>query len=229
MSRVKAVASAIFFASFASASAFADDAAKTEPSAAPVNPAIQVSPGDSWTYEVRDDVTGDLLSTATFVATKVTADGIETRVDREQRITNAKTTTTEIFDTRWRLKDNGNVVFRPYSDNSGAPADLQVGKSWSFKYQSLRKGAALTEQFTGAGKVEAWERVTLPNGSAYDAFKIDVTLSASSGRKREAHSTTWFSPAVNRVIKRIDESRENGKLRDATEQILREYKPAPKT
>jgi hypothetical protein len=108
---------------------------------------------------------------------------------------------------------------------------LQVGKSWSFKFESVRKGAAQTQEFAGVGKVEAWERVALPSGSAYDAFKIDVRLATSTAnnRKREAHAVMWFAPAANRVVKRTDEIRLDGKLQDSTEQTLREYKPAPKT
>jgi hypothetical protein len=100
---------------------------------------------------------------------------------------------------------------------------------WSFKFEALRKGSAQTEQYAGVGKVEAWERVTLPNGAAYDAFKIDVTDNRQSGlasRKRESHVVMWFAPAVNRLVKMIDESRDNGKLRHATEQTLRDYKPS---
>jgi hypothetical protein len=106
-----------------------------------------------------------------------------------------------------------------------------VGKSWSFKYEAQRKGAAQTQEFSGVGKVAAWERVTLPNGAAYDAFKIDVAAaprSAPAGRKVELHAMMWFAPAVNRVVKRVDESRVDGKLRDASEQTLRAYKPAAK-
>jgi len=156
---------------------------------------------------------------------------IETRVTQRRLATNAQVASVDVFDPRWRLKDNGKVVYRPYSDSSGVPEDLQVGKSWSFKFESVRKGAAQTQEFAGVGKVEAWERVALPSGSAYDAFKIDVAAaprSAPAGRKVELHAMMWFAPAVNRVVKRVDESRVDGKLRDASEQTLRAYKPAAK-
>jgi hypothetical protein len=35
-------------------------AAKTDLPAAPANPSIQIARGDSWTYEIRDNVTGDV-------------------------------------------------------------------------------------------------------------------------------------------------------------------------
>jgi hypothetical protein len=145
--------------------------------------------------------------------------------------TRAETTSMEVFDARWRLKDNGKVIFRPYSGLVGAPEDLQIGKSWPINFNVARKGAAVTQDVAGAGKLEAWEHVTMPNGVAYDAFKIDLrtAMTLPNGRKRESHSVQWFAPAVNRVVKRIDENRENGKLRDASEQTLRAYKPAAKT
>jgi hypothetical protein len=228
VSRLSAFAFAIILASTPAVSAFADDAAKPDLPAAPVNPPIHVSLGDSWTYDIRDDVTGDMLRTVAFVVTKVTDDEIEAREDRVKLAGNVHTTTAMIYDAHWHTKDDGKVIFRPYLGDSGVPEDLQVGKSWPIKYETQQKGAGLTREFAGAGKVEAWERVTLPNGSAYDAFKIDITLSAKLARKREVHAIIWFAPSINRQIKRIDESRDDGKLRDATEQTLREYKPAPK-
>ncbi len=215
----------------AGAPALADDAANANPPAPPANSVIQVSRGDVWTYDVRDDIVDEPKGTIAFEVTKVTDGAIETRTVQHKQATSAETTNADIFDSRWRLKDNSKFVYQPHSDDSGVPEDLQVGKSWSFKFESVRKGAAQTREFAGVGKVEAWERVTLPNGSAYDAFKIDIRFATSTAndRKRETHTVMWFAPAVNRLVKRIDEIRENGKLEDSTEQTLREYKPAPKT
>jgi hypothetical protein len=200
-------------------------------SAIPTSLEIKVSVGDSWTYDVRDGVTGDARETIVFEVTRIADGNIETRVSQSKRQTGAETTNIEVFDARWRLKDNGKVIFQPYSGLVGAPEDLQIGKSWPINFHAARKGAALTQAIAGVGKLEAWERVTLPNGVAYDAFKIDLrtALTLPNGRKRESHSVQWFAPAVNRVVKRIDENRENGKLRDASEQTLRAYKPAAKT
>lgn len=211
--------------------AVAEDSSKLDPSAAPVDPKIQVSLGDSWTYDLRDEVTGDLKGSVVFEVTKVIDGEIETRTTRQMLTNNAKTTSIQRFDRRWRRTDNGQYVWRPHLDTSGVPDDLGVGKSWSFKFEAARKGSAQTETYAGAGKVEAWERVTLPSGAVYDAFKIDVAdsqTSALAGRKHENHAVMWFAPAVNRLVKMIDESRDNGKLRDATEQTLRDYKPSAK-
>jgi hypothetical protein len=232
MSNVGSFVAAIAFV-FANAwAAFADELVKPDPSTAPTALQIKVSQGDAWAYEIRDDVTGDAKGLITFVATKVTDDGIETLVTYQRTATNALTTSTEVFDARWRMKDNGKVLYQPHLDSTGVPDDLQVGKSWSFKYETSRKAAVLGQEYAGLGKVEAWEHITLPNGSGYDAFKIDVTSSTTlrgSDRKIETHSIMWFAPAVNRLVRRVDEQRENGKLKDASEQTLREYKPVSKT
>ena len=47
--------------------------------------------------------------------------------------------------------------------------------------------------------------------------------------KHETHTVMWYAPSANRLVKRIDEVRDNGKLLDASEQTLREYKPASKS
>jgi hypothetical protein len=204
-------------------------AAKTDLPAAPANPSIQIARGDSWTYEIRDDVTGDVRGTISFEVTKVSETEIETRVSQQKQFSKSPLIATAIFDARWRMKDNGKFAYHPYLDSTGIPTDLQVGKTWTFNYQALRKGSALTREFAGVGKVEAWERIALPGGASYDAFKIDVTFATKSARKQETHSIMWFAPAVNRLVKRVDESRDNGKLRDATEQTLVTYKPAAKS
>ena len=123
----------------AGAPAFGDDAVKDGPPAPPANPAIQVSRGDVWTYDVRDDVADEAKGTIAFEVTKVTDGAIETRVVQHRLATNAQVTSADVFDPRWRLKDNGKVVYRPYSDDSGVPDDLQVGKSWSFKFEVGQK------------------------------------------------------------------------------------------
>jgi len=229
VSYAAASAFALVFVAATTVAAVADDAAKSDQTAPPVSPAIQVSPGDSWTYDIRDDITGEVRGTVTFEVAKVTEAEIETRVAKKKQLLHTETTSKEIFDSHWRMKDNGKVVFRPALETTGVPDDLAVGKSWSFKHQASPKGSAVTREFAGVGKVEAWEHVTLPNGSGYDAFKIDVTAAAAIGnRKQEQHSIMWFAPAVNRLVKRKDESRANGILRDATEQTLREYKRAAK-
>jgi hypothetical protein len=230
MSQVKVFAFAIALVAASAATVRADDAAKTDPPP-PTNVAIQVSPGDSWTYDVRDDVTGDLKGSVAFQVMKTTDAEIVAHTVRHKQATNADAASTEIFDARWRLKDNGKVVYQPHLDSTGVPADLQIGKSWSFKYEAERKGAGQTQEVAGVGKIAAWERVALPNGAVYDAFRIEVTLAgeAPNRRKLETRSVMWFAPAVNRLVKRTDETRVGGKLRDASEQTLREYKPAAKT
>jgi hypothetical protein len=212
------------------APALADDAIKADASVAPINPTIQVSRGDAWTYDLRDNVTGDLTGTVAIEVTKASDVAIETRVTQHKRDTNADSVSVEVFDARWRLTDIGKTLFKPYNDATGVPTDLEVGKSWSFKDEADRKGSTLKIEASGVGTVEAWERVTLPSGVAYDAFKIDVSLSsiAANSRKHETHSVIWFAPSVNRFVKRVDETRVNGKLQNATEQTLREYKPAPR-
>jgi hypothetical protein len=222
--RVCAFAAAL---SLVSTAAFAEDSAP----AAPDNPPIKVAVGDSWTYELRDQVTGDATGTIAFEVTKISDAGIETRETVTKKGSDVKSSATEVFDARWRLKDNGKVTFRPYSANTGVPDEIKVGKSWTFKYQAVRKEAPGLRNFAGEGKVESFERLKLPSGASFDAFKIDVKFATTLPNKHkiETHSVMWYAPAANRLVKRTDEVRDNGKVKDATEQTLREYKPASKS
>jgi hypothetical protein len=221
---VRALVASLAFAS--AGAAFAQDAAKPD-QPAPAKLAVHVSDGDSWTYDVRDDVTGDPRGTLAFVVTKATSAEIVTSVTFARPA--AKGANTEVFDARWRMKDNGKVVFRPYRDDTGVPDDMSLGKSWSFKFQTMRKGAVVGQAFAGVGKVEAWERVKLSNAMSFDCYRIDVrqtTTLAANRHRRETHTVMWFAPAANRLVKRTDETRDNGKLLDASTQTLRAYKPA---
>ena len=202
---------------------FADDAAP----AAPDNPPIKVAVGDSWTYDMRDQASGEAKGTIAFEVTKVSDAGIETRETVTKKAGDAKATATELFDPRWRMKDNGKFEFRPYLPNTGAPDDLKVGKDWKFRYEVVKKDGGASQVFSGAGKVESFERLKLPNGASFDAFKIDVKF--ADKRRRETHTVMWFAPSAHRLVKRVDEIRENDKLVNVSEQTLREYKPASKS
>ena len=52
--------------------ALADDATKPASSPAPSETAVNVKPGDSWEYEIRDGLTDQLTATEHFAVTGVT-------------------------------------------------------------------------------------------------------------------------------------------------------------
>jgi hypothetical protein len=224
MSMLSRVAFAAVFA-FAGA-ALAQDASQPKDAAPPANPKIVVARGDRWTYEVRDDITGDLKTVVDYAVTDVTDKEIDTRVRFTNVATGAETTAVQVFDPRWRLKDTGAFLYRPALEETGTPADIKVGQTWSFRYDSARINPPSHFRFAGKGKVDSWEHVSVANGLAYDAFKIvfdSAVTPVVNNRKFETKIVLWYAPAANRYVKRRYESRQNGKLFDASVETLRNY------
>jgi len=226
MLKFRSLAMAVAFAIAGGCAAFADDDTKPSDPNPPVNPKVEVSRGDRWTYEVRDDITDELKTILDFAVTDVTDSEIDTRARYTNTATNAETNSVQVFDPNWRMKDNGGATFRPGNDQTGIPTDLQVGKTWPFHFDMVRINPPANFRFVGKATVESWERVAVANGLAYDAFKVVYNSAVSpvvNNRKWEEHVELWYAPSANRYVKRRYESRQNGKLFEATVETLREY------
>lgn len=100
--------------------AFAEDAKPIQPapesgaaSAPSANTSMpQAAVGDHWTYEIKDEITGDITSTRTVVVTDISNNSIATRFD----IPKTGRSGTILYDPSWNIvRDN---VWR-YSPNDG--------------------------------------------------------------------------------------------------------------
>jgi hypothetical protein len=211
---------------FAAALVIAGGHAARAEDAAPVHSKIDVARDDRWTYEVRDDITDKLKTVLDFVVTDATDAEIDTRARFTDAVTNAETTAVQVFDPRWRLKDNGANVYRPGLEETGIPADIKVGRTWSYSYESSRVNPPAHFRFAGKAKVQSYEHVAVANGLAFDAFKIVYDAAATpvvNNRRFEFHVELWYAPDANRYVKRLYVSRQNGKLLEASLETLRDY------
>ncbi|MGA2494481.1 MAG: hypothetical protein ABSF67_16305 [Roseiarcus sp.] len=227
MSSIARLAVAVAFVLTGACAALADDDTKPNDPNPPASVKIEVSRGDRWTYEVRDDVTDELKTIIDIAVTDVTDSEIDTRVGFTNASTNAESTAVQVFDPHWRLKDNGAFVYRPALEHFGIPPDIQVGKTWSYSYELSRINPPGNFKYAGKAKVVSWERVSVRNGLAYDAFKIEFNTAATpvvNNRKFEEHILQWYAPAANRYVKFVYESRQNGKLLESSVQTLRDYR-----
>jgi hypothetical protein len=75
-------------------------------------PMEDVQTGDHWTYELRDDITGDIKSTVTNTVTDVSGSEISTRI----ALLGNPNTGYQTFDRSWNLTNNG--IWR-YTPNDG--------------------------------------------------------------------------------------------------------------
>jgi len=192
--------------------------------AAQVGDLAGVLPGDRWVYEVKDEITGDLKRTTTVVVLDVSEKEINTRMS----VRGAARPFETVFDRNWNRIDDGIWKFRP-SDGAGVQTPLQVGKEWRFENKSTHaNGTALST--TGQSKVVGEEKVTTSAGT-FETFKIEIRMrhvNANDQTKASTvNATLWYAPTVNRWVRRTNETRIEGRVRDSHTEELVDYSRKP--
>ena len=178
--------------------------------------------GDHWTYEFRDDITGDVKSTITNTVTDVSASEISTRTAQLGNPNSGYQT----FDRSWNLINNSGIWRYTPNDGTGIRAPLAVGKTWSFKGTDLNSTAGVSWRRSGTAKVVAQESVTTRAGT-FDTFKIETSLQFQNAndptRKCQAVFQIWYAPAIDHWVKRSFVSRSEGRVREKNTIELVEY------
>jgi hypothetical protein len=177
--------------------------------------------GDHWTYEFRDDISGDVKSVQTHTITDVTDSQIGVRI---ANIGNANPGY-QTFDRSWNLVVSGDWHYTP-NDGTGIRAPLAVGKTWSFKATELKTTAGFSAKRSGTSKAVAQESVTTPAGT-FDTFKIETSFQDQNAndptKKVQAVVQTWYAPAIDHWVKRSFVSRSDGRVRVKNSVELVEY------
>jgi hypothetical protein len=186
-----------------------------------VEPMEDPQTGDHWTYELRDDVTGDIKSTITNTVTDVSASEISIRVGQLGN----STTGYQTFDRSWNVISGGIWRYTP-NDGTGIRAPLAVGKTWSFKSTDLYSTGGVSWKRSGTTKVVAQESVTTRAGT-FDTFKIETSLQVQNAndptKKVQLVQQVWYAPAIDHWVKRSVVSRSEGRVRDKSTIELVEY------
>jgi hypothetical protein len=186
-----------------------------------VEPMEDPQTGDHWTYELRDDVTGDIKSTITNTVTDVSASEISIRVGQLGN----STTGYQTFDRSWNVISGGIWRYTP-NDGTGIRAPLAVGKTWSFKSTDLYSTGGVSWKRSGTTKVVAQESVTTRAGT-FDTFKIETSLQVQNAndptKKVQLVQQVWYAPAIDHWVKRSVVSRSEGRVRDKSTIDLVEY------
>ncbi|MCC8966675.1 hypothetical protein H8A95_31195 [Bradyrhizobium sp. Pear76] len=197
--RYAAIATIGLFASQATA-----QQAPTPPSstAKPVVAMEQPLPGDNWTYEVRDEITGKISATREIVITEVTPTDISVR---SKDLISSKLGAI-VYDRSWNLLSSGDWKYTP-NDGTGIQTPLAIGKTWSSRTNSVNTGGGFAWTRTGNAKVVGQETVTTKAGT-FEAFKIEAKFSSRSvkdpTRTNEMTSETWYAPAIDHWVKRVE-------------------------
>ena len=184
-------------------------------------PMEEVQTGDHWTYELRDEITGEVKSTVTSTVTDVSASEISTRSAQLGNNNFGYQT----FDRSWNVTNNGTWRFTP-NDGTGIRLPLAVGKSWSFKSTDVNSSAGVSWKRSGTSKVTAKESVTTRAGT-FDTFKIETSIETQNAndptKKFQSVQQTWYAPLIDHWVKRSSQSRSEGRVRDKSTAELVEY------
>jgi len=177
--------------------------------------------GDHWTYELRDDITGDVKSTITNTVTDVSDSEISVRI----AVLGNPNSGYQTYDRSWNLVNNGTWRYTP-NDGTGIRVPLAVGKTWSFKSSDFNSTAGISWKRSGTVKVVAQENVTIRAG-AFDTFKIETSFQVQNAndptKKLQAVQQVWYAPAIDHWVKRSFVSRSDGRIRDKNTIELVEY------
>jgi hypothetical protein len=193
--------------------------AATEPAAQETMEEVQL--GDHWTYEFRDDISGDVKSTLTYTVADVSGSGIGVRIDKLGTSQTGYLT----FDRSWNVINSGDWRYTP-NDGTGIRAPLAVGKTWPLRSNDLNNTAGVSWKRSGTSKVVAQESVTTPAGT-FDTFKIETSFQEQNAndptRKIQAVQQTWYAPAIDHWVKRSFVSRLDSRVREKNTVELVEY------
>jgi len=204
---------------------------ETPQTAAPMSASAQASkavvpmedprPGDHWTYEVRDEITGKISATRENAVTEVTPAGITVRyknIDNNNQGIN-------VYDRSWNVVEEPPWKFSP-NDGGGIQTPLTVGKTWPIRSNSTNSSNGNAWKRSGTSKIVGQESITTKAGT-FDTFKIETTYTSTNVANptlvTEIASTTWYAPAIDHWVKRTFVSRANKHLQTNNLLELIEY------
>jgi hypothetical protein len=208
------------------AGAWAQQASPPSDSSAPIAgkavvPMEEPRPGDSWTYEVHDEITGAKTATRENVVTEVTPSEVSLRF----KILGNSNDGFTLYDRSWNMMSAPPWKYSP-NDGTGIKAPLAVGKTWTLRSNNTNAGAGATWNRSGNSKVVAQESVTTRAGT-FETFKIETTYSdrnvADPTRKEDVTLVTWYAPLIDHWVKRTFVLRVEGHLKTNTTVELVDY------
>lgn len=206
------------------APALAQDGGNTQPKSAgtPVaaQPAAEAQlalPGDRWTYDVKDDISGALKWTRTDPITEVSKAEITVRYD----IAGTGRSGNIVYDPSWDVVRDGPFKYTP-NDGTGIRLPLTVGAQWKFAGDVVNSSNGLTFRRTGSSKVVGRESITTKAGT-FDTFVIETDFTGRNVQDptlvNQSTWRTWYDPGLDHWVKRSIEQRQRGHLvsRDTVE------------
>ena len=197
-----------------------DAAASVQPAKALV-PMEEPRPGDRWTYEVRDEITGSVTATRENVVTEVTPTEISVRFKN----LGTNNEGFSVYDRSWNLVQDRPWRYSPH-DGSGIQSPLAIGKTWPVQTNNINSANGNVWKRSGTSKVVGQESVTTKAGT-FDTFKIETTFTGRNVNnptlKNEVTALTWYAPTIDHWVKRTFVSRADKHLQISNSIELVDY------
>ncbi len=178
--------------------------------------------GDHWTYELRDEISGELKNTLISTITDLTPTDIALRVQAQAY---SQGSAIFIYDRSWNMKNNPTWRNSP-DDGTGIKMPLTVGAMWHFHSDQVRAGYGTTFKTVGTSKVVGSENVTTDAGT-FQALKIETSINGHNSNDSTKHfettMTTWYVPSIDHWVKRTVKSAFNGNVQENNSLLLVDY------
>lgn len=185
-------------------------------STAPSKAAVSLAerrPGDHWTIEARDEITGT-VSTQTAVVTEVTPTGVVSLRSNMVHPDNSHSESIQIYDQSWNQIRSNRRQYFPYDASQGTLAPLAVGKTWTFQFKSVDAGK-FARNYSGTSTVTGQETVTTKAGT-FETFRIETTVSSNElkdpTRPTQVTRQSWYAPAIAHWVRLCTVVRIEGRL-----------------
>jgi hypothetical protein len=182
----------------------------------------EVRVGDRYTFDTKNEITGEATGTYVALVTEILDKEIVTAISFRGR-TDSRVV---ILDHDLNRLDDSVSKYSP-NDGQGIRSPLAVGKEWHFQYDARNMQNGIASRASSVSKVVAQETVTTPAGT-FDTFKIErhIAMHQTSDQTRSTDTevVTWYAPKINRWVRRTFAVRIEGRLRSSTSEELVEYK-----
>jgi hypothetical protein len=187
---------------------FAEEAGSKPPASA--NASLeQVVPGDHWTYQLKDEITGTVKFTRIDTVTETSNSQITVRFDADNGRSGVI-----VYDRSWNVLREGPFKYSP-NDGTGFQLPLTLGAQWKIAIDASNSSNGLTFKRNGSSRVTAQEGVTTKAGT-FQAFVVDTNYTGKNVQDptlvNQATDRTWFSTEVNHWVKRSILLRQRGNI-----------------
>jgi hypothetical protein len=177
--------------------------------------------GDRWTYEGKDEITGETKGTLVEVVTDVSDKEFDIRVT----VRGKQGGRLIAYDHDWNRLDDSTWKFKPH-DGRGIRRPLEVGKEWRSEFECSNMHSGTILNATSKTKVTAQEALTTPAGT-FDTFKIETKTTEYStddpSRGSDTEFVIWYAPRINHWVRRTSLIRSEKRVRSSSSEELVDF------